>query len=341
MSTATQLRAGTVMDQGRIPVLDIGAYLAGDPGAADSLARAIARTCEDTGFAVIANHGVPARLAENTFALAAKFFALPEAHKLALKVGKYNIGYLPFGGQVVRHSPVNRNTKPNFSESFYITRDRAPDHPDIVNNKPLVGLNRWPSDIPEFRAAIMAYYTAMQAMTIRLVPIVAMALDLSPDYFAAAFAEPNCTIRLIHYPPHPSPEDNEFGFAPHTDNNFLTFLAQSALPGLEVRTAEGEWLRPPAVPGTFVVNTGAMLARYSNDRFRATPHRVINRNDASRYAIPFFLGPNHDSVVAPVPTCVGPDNLPRYEPTTYGAFTQHLLTLNFAHRRAGGSGEYA
>jgi isopenicillin N synthase-like dioxygenase len=93
------------------------------------------------------------------------------------------------------------------------------------------------------------------------------------------------------------------------------------------------------VPGTFVVNTGAMLARYSNDRFRATPHRVINRNDQSRYACPFFLGPNHDVVVEPVPSCVGPDNPPKYEPTTYGAFTRHLLTLNFAHRRPGGSGE--
>jgi len=339
MSAATQLCAGTASDQGRIPVLDIGPYLGGDSGAAASLARAIARTFEDTGFLVMANHGIPVRLVENTFAVAAKFFARPEVDKLALKVGKYNIGYLPFGGQVVRHSPVNRNTKPNFSESFYITRDRAPDHPDIINDKPLVGLNRWPPGMPEFRAATMAYYAAMEAMTTRLAPIVATALHLPPDYFDQAFAEPNCTIRLIHYPPHPSPEDNEFGFAPHTDNNFLTFLAQSALPGLEVRTAEGEWLRPPAVPGTFVVNTGAMLARYSNDRFRATPHRVINRNDASRYAIPFFLGPNHASVVEPVPTCLSPDNPPRYEPTTYGAFTQRLLALNFAHRRANG-GEY-
>src|SRR5262249_6849557 len=245
-----------------------------------------------------------------------------------------------FGGQVVRHSPVNKNTKPNFSESFYITRDRAPDHPDIVNEKPLVGLNRWPEDMPELRAATTAYYRAMEAMTTRLVSLFALALDLPADYFAAAFAEPNCTIRLIHYPPHPSPEDNEFGFAPHTDNNFITFLAQSKLPGLEVRTAEGDWIRPPAVPGTFVVNTGAMLARYSNDRFRATPHRVINRNDRPRYACPFFLGPNHDVVVEPVPSCVGPDNPPKYEPTTYGAFTQHLLTLNFAHRQAGGSDEY-
>jgi len=341
MSEAAQLPGDAVSDGGRIPVLDIGSFLAGDPNAAAPLARAVARTFEDTGFLVIANHGIPRRLVDDTFAVAARFFARSETDKLALKIGQYNIGYLPFGGQVVRHSPVNKNTKPNFSESFYITRDRAPDHPDIVNNKTLVGLNRWPPDMPEFRAATMAYYAAMEAMTIRLVPIVAMALGLPPDYFAEIFALPNCTIRLIHYPPQPNPEDNEFGFAPHTDNNFITFLAQSALPGLEVRTAEGEWIRPPAVPGTFVVNTGAMLARYSNDRFRATPHRVINRNDASRYAIPFFLGPNHDSIVDCVPTCVGPDNPPRYEPTTYGAFTQRLLTLNFAHRCAGGDGEYA
>jgi isopenicillin N synthase-like dioxygenase len=341
MSAAALSPVVAAWDHGRIPVLDLGPYLARDAGAAPLLARAFARAFEDTGFLVIANHGISPRLVADTFAVAAQFFARPEPEKLALKIARYNIGYLPFGGQLVRHSPINKNTKPNFSESFYITRDRAPGHPDIVNNKPLVGLNRWPPNMPEFRAATMAYYAAMEAMTTRLVPLVAMALDLPPDYFSEAFAEPNCTIRLIHYPPHPHPEENEFGFAPHTDNNFLTFLAQSALPGLEVRAAEGAWIRPPAVPGTFVVNTGAMLARYSNDRFRATPHRVTNSNNASRYAIPFFLGADQDSVVNCVPTCVGPGNPPRYEPTTYGAFAQRLLTLNFAHRRADVSREDA
>jgi len=327
---------GTMPDtitSSRIPVLDIGSYLAGEPGAAAPLARAIARTCEDTGFLVVANHGIPPALPRDVFAAAAAFFARPAAEKLAYKIGELNIGYLPFGGQTVRHSPVNKNTKPNFSESFYVTRDRAPDHPDIVGKKRLIGLNRWPADMPQFRAATTAYYAAMEAMTTRLVPLFARALDLPEDYFGDAFAEPNCTIRLIHYPPQPDPSDNEFGFAPHTDNNFITFLAQSALPGLEVRTAEGDWIRPPAIPGTFVVNTGAMLARYSNDRFGATPHRVINRNDRSRYAIPFFLGPNHDVMVEPVPTCTGPGNPAKYEPTTYGDFTERLLTLNFAHRR--------
>jgi hypothetical protein len=65
------------------------------------------------------------------------------------------------------------------------------------------------------------------------------------------------------------------------------------------------------------------------------------RRGMVRHPRPFFLGPNHDSVVDCVSTCIGPDNPPHYEPTTYGAFTQRLLTLNFAHRRAEGGREYA
>src|SRR5438067_8733918 len=111
MSEAAQLPVDAVLDGGRIPVLDIGRFLAGEPDAAAPLARAVARTCEDTGFLVVANHGVAQRLVDATFAAAAQFFARPEAEKLALKVGKYNIGYLPFGGQVVRHSPVTRRRR--------------------------------------------------------------------------------------------------------------------------------------------------------------------------------------------------------------------------------------
>src|SRR2546430_1398437 len=84
-------------------------------------------------------------------------------------------------------------------------RHRAPDHPDILNRKRLIGPNRWPADMPEFRAATMEYYAAMERMTTRLVPVFALALDLPEDYFAEVFAQPNCTIRLIHYPAQPDP----------------------------------------------------------------------------------------------------------------------------------------
>ena len=117
MDGAAEIMRDAGSGEGRIPVLDIGPFLAGDREARLGLARAVARTCKDTGFLVVANHRIAPQLVENTFEQAARFFALPTERKLASQIGQYNIGYLPFGGQTVRHSPVNRNTKPNFSES--------------------------------------------------------------------------------------------------------------------------------------------------------------------------------------------------------------------------------
>lgn len=320
----------------RIPVLDIGPYLAGERGAREGLSRDIAQTAADTGFLVIVNHGIPQSLIDGCFAAAAAFFDRDEAFKVALKVGDLNIGYLPYGAQIVRTSKVNVNTKPNLSESFYIVNDLAADDPRIVAGDPLYGLNRWPPDMPGFKAATMAYIAAMTVLADKMVSAVATGLDLPPDYFTSAFTgEPTRTLRLIRYPKHDGAEDNQFGFAPHIDTNFLTLLAQSALPGLEVRTAQGEWIRPARIPGAFVVNTGEMLGRYSNDRFTPTPHRVVNDNNALRHAIPFFYGPGLNAVIAPVPTCVSADNPARYAPLLYADHRHKLNLTNFAHRQAG------
>jgi isopenicillin N synthase-like dioxygenase len=317
----------------RIPVVDIGALLAGVPGARQSVAEQVARTCEDTGFLVIANHGIDQRLIDDAFAAASMFFDLPEARKVELKVGDLNIGYLPYGAQIVRTSKVNHNTQPNLSESFYIVTDRAEDDPEIVAGNPLYGMNRWPAELPAFRRATLAYFEAMRPLARQMVSIIATALGVPDDYFDVDFSEPTCTLRLIRYPSHDSAADNQFGFAPHIDTSFLTLLAQSALPGLEVRTREGEWIRPPAIAGTFVVNTGEMLSRYSNDRFKPTPHRVINANNALRHAIPFFYGPGLDAVIRPVSTCVSADNPARYEPLLYADHRRKLNLTNFDHRR--------
>ena len=57
------------------------------------------------------------------------------------------------------------------------------------------------------------------------------------------------------------------GIAPHTDANFLTFLAQSDVPGLQVRMPSGDWLDVPYVPGSYAVNTGDTMVRWTNGRF--------------------------------------------------------------------------
>ena len=321
------------MNDERIPVLDVGDFLAGVPGARETLARAVAHTCDDTGFLVITNHGIDRSLIDGAFAAAADLFDMDEKRKLQLKVGDLNIGYLPHGAQIIRTSKINNNTKPNLSESFYIVTDLDADDARIVSGDPLFGLNRWPPEMPSFKARTMAYFQAMRPLAHQMVSVIATSLGLPDDYFAADFQEPTITLRLIRYPPHDRAEDNQFGFAPHIDTSFLTLLAQSALPGLEVRTREGDWIRPPALPGTFVVNTGEMLSRYSNDRYIPTPHRVINANNTLRHAIPFFYGPGLEAIIRPVATCVNSDNPAKYEPLLYADHRRKLNLTNFDHRR--------
>jgi isopenicillin N synthase-like dioxygenase len=185
----------------------------------------------------------------------------------------------------------------------------------------------------EFKAAQISYFQTMRVLAHRMLPAFALALDLPEDYFENDFTGPSSTVRLIEYAPQLHDEADLFGFAPHTDGSFITFLPQSKYPGLEVRTKSGEWIRPPGVAGTFVVNTGEMLAHYSNDRFVPTPHRVINRRPARRHAMPFFYGPNRKKVISCVPTCVSESNPPRYQPSTSAERNAIKDKMNFPHRQ--------
>lgn len=78
-ATLPEARSGS-----RISLIDIGAFLAGGPGAAEALVGEVVRTCLDTGFLVITNHGVPQSIIDDAFGAAASFFALDQASKFAL-----------------------------------------------------------------------------------------------------------------------------------------------------------------------------------------------------------------------------------------------------------------
>lgn len=313
-----------------IPVLDLGPYLSGAPGAADMLGNALCRALENVGFYFIVNHGVPDTLITETFEAARRFHQQPDEKKLALRMNEHNVGYMPFRTSVTRHSQLNANNKPNLVEAFFAKRDLPPGHPDLVAAKPFRGPNQWPADLPGFRETVTAYSTAMERLGKALLPLYALALDLPPDWFAAAFAEPMYTLRISHYPRQDVVEDNEFGLAPHSDTSFMTLLAQNRIPGLSIRLPNGRWLDAPALPGSFLVNGGDLLRRWTNERFLATPHRVINRSGQERYAVPFFMDCGYDWPMTCIPTCQKPGNPPRYEPITYPEYMTWFRNMNYS-----------
>ncbi len=321
----------SLRDDESFPKLDLGDYLAGQPGAIDVLAEQLRRAEEDLGFYAIVNHGVPQTLIDQTFNEARRFHALPLEAKTALQANEHNIGYMAMAASVSRASRVHVATQPNMNAAFFVKRDLPAEHPEVLSGKRFRGANQWPTDLPEFRENIVTYCQALEALSLKLLPIYALALDLPADFFAEAFREPQYALRMTHYPPRTAAEleDNQFALAPHTDSSFMTLLPQNRRPGLAIRDPAGGWFEPPVIPGSFTVNSGDMLHRWSNHRFRSTAHRVINYSGEERFAIPFFFDADIDYSMACLPSCQSPDNPPRHEPTSYAEYMLWFANRNY------------
>jgi len=312
-----------------IPVLDLGPYLRGEPGALEATAAALRNALENIGFYFIVNHGVDQALVDATFEAARRFHAQPLEDKMALRIDPNLLGYLPMKGTTTRHSAINANNRPNLNEAFFVGRELSPDHPDVQAGRPFRALNRWPGKLPGFRADVLRYCAAMEKLGRSLLPLYAVALGLEPEFLLRGFEEPMFTLRMSHYPRTEALQDNEFGLAPHSDTSFMTLLPENRVPGLSIRLPTGRWVDAPVLEGSFLVNGGDLMRRYTNDRFLATPHKVVNRSGVERYAIPFFMDCSYDFVMHCLPTCQGPDNPPRYKPISYAEYQAFYRSANY------------
>lgn len=165
-----------------IPILDLGPYLAGQMGADHRLAEELRWASETIGFYFIKNHGVDQALIDATFEQAARFHALPMEQKQRLLINRHQIGYLPMGGAKMRSSDVNRNTRHDLNEALFIRRERSPDDPDVVSDKPWRGLNQWPDHLPGFRETVLAYWNRMEALGQSMLPLYDLALGLPAGF---------------------------------------------------------------------------------------------------------------------------------------------------------------
>ena len=330
----SQLQAATDTAQATtIPIVDIGPYLAGRPGALERTAKEVGVASEVLGFFYLYNHGVPQELIDRVFEQTERFHSLPEERKMEVKVLAHNIGYLPLGGQTQRsyQSIYGPSKHPDLSASYFMRQEYAADHPDRLAGRSWVYDNRWPRELPGFREVLLEYFDALTALADKVLELQSVALGMPKDFIPRheAFSPPVHILRLLHYPPRNPALDGQFGIGAHTDYGYGSILAQAKVPGLEIYTREGEWIEAPALPGHLLFNNGDMCKVWTNDRFRSAPHRVINKSGRTRYSIPFFVSTRFDVKLACIPSCQGPGNPAKYAPISYGEHFAKLREQNY------------
>ena len=330
-----------------IPVIDIAPFRSGDPAARRDVARAVDQACCETGFFTVTGHGVSEELIARTRRAAADFFALPAAEKAKVMrpPQKISRGYFPLGDRSLAYS-LGVAAPPDIHEAYACGREGVSDrsYRDGDVRAAMLARNIWPDEPAEFRPTLLAYYDAMTALASDVLRICAMALGVEEDFFADKFDHPSSVIRLIRYPAQDTaPLPGQLRAGAHTDYGTLTFVRGDDVPGgLQTRLRSGGWTDVHPVPGAFVCNIADAMARWTNDRWVSTLHRVANPpGDGAkkdRISLVFFQMPDHDAEIRCIPGCAregaGTDGGggAKYPPVT---FADHYLgkVMKAAHSR--------
>ena len=220
-------------------------------------------------------------------------------------------GYSGFGGESLAKG-YGEAGRPDPKECFAIGPYSA------AAEMPAV---RWPNEPAEFKEAWLGYYQNMEGLAAHLLGLFALALDLPPDWFESKIDRHRSALRALNYPKLDVPlAAGEVRAGAHTDYGSMTILLQDGVGGLQVRNRAKQWVDATPRPNSFVINLGDLMARWSNDRWVSTLHRVVQPPQAAaapparRQSMAFFHNLNHDAIVECIPTCTGKDNPPKYPP---------------------------
>jgi isopenicillin N synthase-like dioxygenase len=309
----------------RVPTVDITSYVnSGTAQQRAATAAAVDRACRTVGFIQITGHGIARSTIDGLTCAMDEFFDLPlETKKESVIVG-VNRGYTaPKSEQLSLSLGVESASRMNdFFEAFNIG-EGVDTYPELDLPAHHYADNVWPAGIPEFAERTLAWFAEAGRVARTLTAIFADALGLPAGYFARFTDHSLDVLRMNNYalPPGEIDLDGELtGMGEHTDYGIVTVLWADAVPGLQVLGDDGSWHDVMPEPGALLVNLGDLTARWTNETWRSTLHRVkppvVDGKIERRRSAAYFHDGNVDAVIATLPGVVGPDDVELYEPVT-------------------------
>ncbi|EME18200.1 isopenicillin N synthase family dioxygenase [Rhodococcus triatomae] len=297
-----------------VPTVDISPYLADtpDPAACAEVAAQLDRACRDVGFVQIVGHGIPESVQADLAAALDEFFALPIDTKKAYRRPGENRGYAPPKSESLSMSlgVASASAMNDFYEAITVGSE-ASDFPGLDLPEVSYPHNTWPVAAPSFREPVEEYFCRAQALSRTLMRAFTDALELEAGYFDTLVDHSIEVLKMNNYAlPESEIEmaDDLTGMGAHTDFGILTVLWADRVPGLQVLGGDGRWHDVQPAEGALLVNLGDALARWTNDRWRSTIHRVdppvVDGRIVRRRSAAFFFDGNHDAVIETLPGCV-------------------------------------
>ena len=311
------------------PVFDLAAFEEAGPEERRRLGAEVDRICRTTGFLAVHRHGIAAEIIDAAWQHARAFFDLPPEVKQQARAPYpgYPYGYLGPEREALAKSR-DADAPPDLKESFNGGPLRVPQglsDPEALNF--CYAATIWPEQPMGFREAWTRYYAALEDLAARIMRVFAMALGLPDSYFDRFLDAPISALRALNYPEqHVPPKPGQVRAGAHTDYGSLTILLpQPGSRGLEIKIPDGDWTEVPPIPDAFVVNIGDLMARWTNDRWVSTLHRVANPPPGEgdmdrRQSMAFFHQPNWDAAITVLDVCLAPGEEPRYAPVRSGPY---------------------
>jgi isopenicillin N synthase-like dioxygenase len=305
-----------------IPNLDPMDFMSSDAAVKQKFIDDLGHTFSNIGFACVKNHFTPKEDIHNYYKAVEQFFALPAEVKRSYEIEGLGgqRGYTSYGKEQAKGADT-----PDMKEFWQIGQEVQ----GTFISKEVYPDNVQVSEIENFNKLSMSLYRGFEKSGSILLKAIASYLGLDENYFEDKTINGNSILRAIHYPPITQEPKNAVRAEAHEDINLITLLVGASADGLEVVTADGNWLAVDAPEDHFVINVGDMLQRLTNNRLKSTTHRVVNppreKWNTSRYSIPFFLHPVSEMDLTCLPSCISAENPVAYDPISAGDYLQERL----------------
>ncbi|XP_052206266.1 2-oxoglutarate-dependent dioxygenase 19-like [Diospyros lotus] len=291
-------------EQESIPVIDFGLLTSPDPNQRSQAVQELTKACEEWGFFLLVNHGVPENLMKETVEACDRFLNQTMEEKLKF-AGRDVWEPIRFGTSIDIKVAANCFLWRDFLKLFVHPHFNAPTKPE--------GLSE----------VLQEYSKRTRQVVQELLRGISEGLGMERGFIEKAmnFESGFQLFAANLYPPCPQPE-LAMGIPAHADHGLLTILIQNGVDGLQIQH-KGKWFSVKPIPNSLVVNTADQLDIFTNGKYKSIMHRAVVNSKSARMSIAVAHGPSLDTEVSPSPELMEKEGRPAvFKPMKYKEYME-------------------